>query len=86
MPTPGQLATPTTTGFEFNELTKSDVTEYGVEVGLKAVMAMTAGDAVLVDHNDTSTTITVVAGQYLYLRPKKFMSTGTTCTLLGIFS
>lgn len=86
MTVPGVLTTNVTTGYVFNELTASDITEYTPEAGLKALFVMTTGDAVLVDHDDASITLAVTAGWWLYIRPKKFMATGSTATLMGIFS
>ena len=76
-----------TTGYVFYTLTPSDITEYPPRTGLKALYILTAGDVVLVDHGDNTTTfLTLSAGTYLYLRPKIVKSTGTTASILGIFA
>lgn len=80
-----QLVDQKTTSFIFNEITASDATEYSEEAAPRAVMALTAGDVVLRDFADSDTTITVTAGQFLYVRPKQFRATGSTATLLGLF-
>jgi hypothetical protein len=76
----------TTSAFTFYELTASDATEYAPELGLKAIYIMTSGDVVVRDHEDNDTTLAVVAGQTINIRPKQVRATGTTATVMGLFS
>jgi hypothetical protein len=68
----------------FRTLTPSDSEEYTDE--LKALYCLAPGDVALEDYDGNQTTFVVVAGQILYLRPKKVLATGTTATVVGLFT
>lgn len=78
--------TSVTTARRFSFLTPSDSTVYTPDQNLKALYIVTGGNIALTDHDDAATgTFAVVAGQHLYVSPKK-VNAATSCTLLGLFA
>ena len=71
-----------TTAKEFRQLTPNDTDDLGID--LKALYALTTGDAICEDFLGNVVTFPVAAGQILYIRPK-FLRAATTATMVGLF-
>lgn len=76
--------TPTTTARIFRQIVPSDTTEYDFD--LKALYCQADGDVRLEDWAGSQTVFTLVAGQILYVRPKRVLVTGTTATIVGLWT
>ncbi len=63
------------------DLTPSDVT---VHEGIRALFVGTAGDVVAEGHNGVQATFKAVAGETLFIRPKKVLTGTTASAIVGL--